>query len=82
MPTNKILAMFTLKASRFSMPILRTLKILQSNSEFGGVSKHQNNPACTKSVSLHNVEAGIYTEEGEEVHLETFLPEPVSITNR
>ena len=41
----------TLKASRFNMPILRTLKILQSNSEFGGVLK-QNNPACAKSVRV------------------------------
>ena len=25
-------------------------------SEFGGLWKHQNNPACTNIVSLHNVE--------------------------
>lgn len=38
-------------------------------SEFGGLPKHQGNPscaACTKSVSLHNVEIGHYTEEDEE----------------
>ena len=35
-------------------------------SELGGLWKHQNNPACTESVSLHNVEVGHYTigEEG------------------
>ena len=34
-----------------------TLKILWSRSEFGGLWKHPNNSACTKSVrSLHNVE--------------------------
>ena len=35
---------------------IRTLKILWSMSEFGGLWKHQNNPACTKSVSVQNVE--------------------------
>ena len=30
----------------------RTLNIMQSMSEFDGLWKHQNNPACTKSVSL------------------------------
>ena len=37
-----------------------TLKILLSLSEFDGLWKHQNNPACTKtkSVSLQNVEVG------------------------
>ena len=35
-------------------------------SEFGGLWKHQTNPACTKSVSLRNVEVGHYTEEEEE----------------
>ena len=34
-------------------------------SEFGGLWKQQNNPACTESVSLHNVEVGHYTK-GEE----------------
>ena len=44
-------------------PIL-TLKVLQSMSEFGGLRKHQNNPACTKSVkSLHNVEAGHHEKD-------------------
>ena len=36
-------------------------------SEFGGLWKQQNNPACTKSVSLHNAEVGHYTEEEEAV---------------
>ena len=31
--------------------------------EFDGLQKHQINPACTESVSLHNVEVGHYTEE-------------------
>ena len=31
-------------------------------SEFGGFWKHQNNPACTKSISLQNVKIGLYTE--------------------
>ena len=35
--------------------------------DFGGLQKQQNNPACTKSVSLHNVEVGHYTEEEEAV---------------
>ena len=35
-------------------------------SEFGGLWKHQTNPACTKSVSLHHAEAGHYTKEEEE----------------
>ena len=35
-------------------------------SEFGGFWKHQNNPACTKSVSCHHVEVGQYTKEEEE----------------
>ena len=36
-------------------------------SEFGGLWKHQTNPACTESVSLHHVEVGHYTKEEEEV---------------
>ena len=32
-------------------------------SEVSGLWKHQNNPACTKSVSLHNAEVGHHTEE-------------------
>ena len=35
-------------------------------SEFGGLWKHQNNPACTKKCqaqSLQNVEVRHYTEE-------------------
>lgn len=35
-----------------------TLKIMKSMSEFGGLWKHQDNPACTKSVSLQTVEVG------------------------
>ena len=31
---------------------IRVLKILQSVSEFGGLRKHQNQPACTKSVKV------------------------------
>ena len=30
----------------------RTLKILESMSEFGGLWKHQNNPACAESVRV------------------------------
>ena len=38
-----------------------------SMSEFGGLRKHQNNPACTKSVNcLQNVEVGHSTEEEAE----------------
>ena len=36
-----------------------------SMSEFVGLWKQQNNPACTKSVSLHHVEVGHYTKEAE-----------------
>ena len=41
---------------------------LESNSmsEFGGLWKQQNNPACTKSVSLHHAEVGHYAKEAEE----------------
>lgn len=39
---------------------IRTLKILQFMSEFGGLRKHENSPACTKSVKVHNVEVGHY----------------------
>ena len=36
-------------------------------SEFGGLWKHQNNPASTESVkSLHSFEVGHYTREEEE----------------
>ena len=45
---------------------MRTLKILQSMSEFSGLWKHQNNRVCIKSVSLHNVEIGHHMEEEEE----------------
>ena len=38
------------------------LKILLLMSEFSGLQKNQNNPACTKNVSLHNVEVECYTE--------------------
>ena len=34
---------------------MRTIKILWSMSEFDGLWKHQNNPACTKSVRLFRV---------------------------
>ena len=34
---------------------IHMLKILQSMSEFGGLWKHQNNPACTKSVRVFSV---------------------------
>ena len=42
---------------------IRSLKILQSPSEFGVLRKRQNNPACTQSVSLQGAEVGHYTEE-------------------
>jgi len=32
-------------------------------SEFDGLWRHQNNPVCTKSVSLQNAEVGHYTKE-------------------
>ena len=35
-------------------------------SEFGGLWKRQNNPACTANVSLHNVEVGHSTKEEKE----------------
>jgi len=31
--------------------------------EYSGLWKHQNDPACTKVQSLHNVEVDYYTEE-------------------
>ena len=31
---------------------LHTFKTLWSVSEFGGLRKHENNPACTKSVRV------------------------------
>ena len=42
-------------------------------SEFGGLWKHQNNPACTKkwqAQSLQNVEVRHYTEE-EGIYIHT-----------
>ena len=35
-------------------------------SEYGGLWKHQNNPACTKSVGLQNVKAEHYISNMEE----------------
>ena len=36
-------------------------------SEFAGLWKHQNNPACSKKCqSLQSVEVGHYAEEAEE----------------
>ena len=50
--------------TRMQKCYVRTLKIPESMSEFGGLWKHQNNPACTKSVkSLQNVEVGLYAKE-------------------
>ena len=46
-------------------------------SDFGGSWKHQNNPACTESVSLHTVEVG-------RVQKKTLKPSPylrISATN-
>ena len=43
-------------------------------SEFDGLWKHQNNPACTKSVSLRNFEVGRYTEEEGSKVAFTVLP--------
>ena len=41
----------------------RTLKILKSMSEFDGVCKHQNNPACIKSVRVFKMlKMDIYTK--------------------
>ena len=37
---------------RMQKDYIRMLKILQSMSEFGGLWKHPNNPACTKSVRV------------------------------
>ena len=34
-------------------------------TEFGGLWRQQNNPACTKSVSLDYVEVVHYTQEDE-----------------
>ena len=46
-------------------------------SEFGGLLKHQKNPACTKSVTgLQNAEFGHYTEEEEE------MPHICALTDR
>ena len=56
---------------------VRMLKILSSMSEFGGLLKHQKNPACTKSVTgLQNAEFGHYTEEEEE------MPHICALTDR
>ena len=42
------------------------LELLQSTIELGGLRKHPDNPACTRSVSPQTQEAGHYTEEEEE----------------
>ena len=39
--------------TRIQNDYIRTLKILQSMPEFGGLWKHQNKPACTKSEVGH-----------------------------
>ena len=52
---------------------IRTLKILKSMSEFGGLWKHQNKPACTKSVSVQNVKVGHYTKEEEDIKILTII---------
>ena len=40
------------------------------HTQSGGLWKHQNNSACTKSVkSLQNVDAGHYTDEEDEAGL-------------
>ena len=49
------------------------VKILQAMSEFRGLWKQQNNPACTKSASLHNAEVGHYTEKEESFHFTALL---------
>ena len=41
---------FLLVCIRMQKDHIRTFKIMQSMSKFDGLWKHQNNPACTKSV--------------------------------
>ena len=55
--------MFTYCANACKKNTLHILQNLQSTSEFGRLWKHPNNPACTESVRVQNVEVGYYTEE-------------------
>ena len=45
--------------------LVRTLKVLQSMSEFSGLWKQQNNSACTKGVGVFIMVVGHYTKEEE-----------------
>ena len=45
---------------------IRALKILQSMSEFGGLRKHHNKPACTKSVRVFKMLKLYYKHYTEE----------------
>ena len=40
--------------------------LLWSMSQFGGLWKQQNSPACTESVCLHNVEVGHYRKKEDQ----------------
>ena len=48
---------------------IHTLKILYATSEFGGLWKHQNSPACIRCVrvfKMSKLDSVLYTEEGQE----------------
>ena len=54
-------------------------------SEVGGLWKHQNNPACTKSVkSLQNGEVGLYAKEehGDTLVLHSEIQGHVGVTQQ
>ena len=52
---------------------IRTLKILLSRSEFRGLSKQQYSQACTKSVSLRHVEAGLMRKKKKKKNTTEFV---------
>ena len=49
-------------------------------SEFGGLWRNQNNPACSKSVNLKNVEVGHYTKKIK-YNWEQMVAAPVSTSS-
>ena len=64
---NQILCRLYKPLSPMSKDHIHKLKILSTLSEFGGLRKHQNNPACTKSVRvIRMLNSGHYMEGKKE----------------
>ena len=53
---------------------IHMLKILSTLSELGGLWKHQNNPACTKSVRvIRMLNLGHYIRKGKKQRIRSVL---------